>query len=376
MHRYFHIALLSGLGFGAPLDTGAAPAGDASLTIEDTIAVLRLARTTNARLRCSPVEPGAPASAANISTPAEYGEIAGMYAYAATHYPPVTKGDRVSQINDLVDEAARAYQSAYECVPGMHSALHLHRAIHLLRTRVEELGPTDERAQQFAAQITKLQAALPTPPACPTCETCATCPPPPPPTAGYRSQYAERVALSIGLGGGQTFIGGPVSRTLGHFTLRFALGPRFVLGERERHIMGAGLHYALHAILQVDGAPPSRPSAIHQAGPYVEYGFIPHPQISFHANVGLAVTAGVVALDPNDIEQPHSFQSINLGAGAAVCTLGASLCARLQGRGSVTQDSTKMAGYDVTLHLDFFRLTDLLLTRSSASGGNSGGSAH
>ena len=38
-----------------------------------------------------------------------------MYAFAATHYPPVMKGDRVSQINDLVDEAASAYQSAYEC---------------------------------------------------------------------------------------------------------------------------------------------------------------------------------------------------------------------------------------------------------------------
>ena len=367
MYRYFHVSLLTGLAFGASLDTMAAPAGDASLTIEDTTAVLRLARTTKARLRCSPVEPGAPASAENIATAAEYGEVASMYAFAATHYPPVMKGDRVSQINDLVDEAASAYQSAYECVPGMHSALHLHRAIQLLRTRVGELGATDERAQQFSAQITKLQAALPTPPACPTCETCPACPPPVPLAGDYGSQYAERVALGIGLGGGQTFFAGS---TLDHFTLRFALGPRFVLGQRERHILSAGLHYALQAILRVDGAPPSRRSAIHHAGPYVEYGFLPHPKISFHVNVGLPITAGIVAVDP--AVDSRSFHSVALGGGAAVCTLSTSLCARLQGHGSVTRDSTRMAGYDVTLHLDFFRLADLLLARSPRREGQPG----
>ena len=84
----------------------------------------------------------------------------------------------------------------------------------------------------------------------------------------------------------------------------------------------------------------------------------------------MPITAGIVAVDP--AEDFRSFHSVALGGGAAVCTLSTSLCARLQGHGSVTRDSTRMAGYDVTLHLDFFRLADLLLARSPRREGQPG----
>lgn len=369
MHRPLQLMLVAGLALGAPTRAQAAPTTDAALTFEDTASVLRLARTTKARLRCTPVEPGAAPTPENVATAAEYGSIASMYAFAATHYPPEAKGDRVSQINDLVDEASLAYQSAYDCNPGLHSALHLHRAIDLLLARAQQLTPADERAQQFSTRIAQLQAKLPGPPPCPTCPDCPNCPtsPTPNPQSGYRGRYAERIGLGLGLGGGQTLLRGPSSATLDHFTLRLALGPRFVLGPRKRHILGTGLHYALHAILRVDSISPAHPSAIHQAGPYLEYAFAPLPKISLHANAGLQITAGVVALDPNFDGGRSSFHAFNLGGGAALCTLGTTLCARVQGHRSITRDSTGLAGYDVTLHLDFFRLADLLLDRRAQS---------
>jgi hypothetical protein len=193
-------------------------------------------------------------------------------------------------------------------------------------------------------------------------------------TTGYRARYAERVALGIGLGGGQMNVGGANSSILDHFTLRFTLGPRFVLGPRKRHILGVGLQYALHAVLRVhefDGAtankeaflagtPPTRLSAIHQAGPYLEYGFAPHRNFSLHVHAAFHVNAGIIGFRNVGDDSFHSF---NLGGGGALCTLRTSLCARIHVHGAVTSDDSKLTGFDVTVGLDFFRLADLALAR-------------
>ncbi|MBZ5709316.1 hypothetical protein [Nannocystis pusilla] len=340
---------------------------------EDLAPVHKLANTMKGQLECNPVEPGVAPPAANVEAAAEYAHIAGMFAFAAQHYPADEKGDRVSQINALIDDASLAYERAYDCAPSLSNAFYLLRAIELLGSRVvhlvqvEKLDESAPRVQELVARRDRLRDKLPSPPQCPVCIKCETCPKPPPPPSGYRGLYTGRLALSLGLGGGQARLGGERAGVIGHLTLRTAFGARFVLGKQERHLLTAGLHYALQAGLSyasdsLPAARPPRPSAIHQAGPYLEYAFAPHPHFSVHGHLSLSISAGVVWFEAAGGLRNLGFSSLTPGGGGAICTLRGVLCARGHGYGSVLQKNS-LTGYDLTLAVDLFRVTDALLAR-------------
>ena len=371
------IPLLAGAALVAPLHVYAAPA--ANQTGNDVGAVYRLAKAMEARLQCAPVEPGAAVPPENVATAVEFGHLASMYAFAAAHYPSDIKQGRDSQINALVDDASRAYGRAYDCNPTMESVLYLDRGVELLETRAGQMETSDPLTQEFARRAASFRDKRPDKHTCPLCpKSASAATDAPAETTGYRARYAERITLGIGLGGGQMNLRGANSSILDHFTLRLTLGPRFVLGPRKRHILGTGLQYALHAVLRVHefgdavvnekaflaGAPPTRTSAIHQAGPYLEYGFAPRPNFSLHAHVAFNVSAGIIGFP---YAGDHSFHSFNLGGGGALCTLRTALCARVHGQSSVTTDATRLSGFDVTVNLDFFRLADLVIARRAAA---------
>jgi hypothetical protein len=343
---------------------------------EDLAPVHKLANTMKGQLECSPVEPGVAPPAANLEAAAEYAQIAGMFAFAAHHYPADEKGDRVSQINALIDDASLAYERAYDCAPGLANAFYLRRAIELLDARaaylvqVEKFGENTPRVQELVVRRDRLRAKLPSPPECPVCATCEICsePAPPPPPSGYGGLYRGRLALSLGLGGGQARLGGEATGSIGNLTLRTTFGARFVLGERERHSLTAGLHYALQAALSYasDSLPPARPprsSAIHQAGPYLEYGFAPHPHFSVHGHLAFSISAGVVWFQSPDGLRNLGFSALTPGGGGAICTLRGALCARGHGYGSVAQKNP-LTGYDLTLSVDLFRVADTIVQRA------------
>jgi hypothetical protein len=356
------IPLLAGAALVAPLHASAAPA--ANQASNDVGAVYRLAKAMEAKLQCAPAPPGAAVPPENVATAVEFGHLASMYAFAAAHYPSDIKQGRDSQINALVDDASRAYGRAFDCNPTTDSVLYLDHGIELLEDRAAQMDASDPLTQEFARRAASFRDKRP--------ETTCTRPPhpsclkpvatdAPAETTGYRARYAERVALGFGLGGGQFSLHGDEDNTLSHFTLRFTLGPRFVLGERKRHILGPGLSYALHTILTIDGATPKDSAALHQAGPVLEYGFAPRPNFSLHALVGFDVGAGIYTVPATG--ERFSFNAITVGGGGGLCTLHTALCARVRGQTSITVDSTSLTGFDVTVGLDFFRLADLALAR-------------
>lgn len=356
--------LLALFGLGAPLRVWAAPAAPSAPSVpgapgaKDIETVYNLARVLHEKLHCSPVAPGAEASPANVAAAVEFGYLGSLYGFAVDHYPTDIKGDRISQLNTLVEGASRAYGQAYACDPSAANVLYLHRAITILQVHLQQLDASHPRAEEFRQRSAMLSSRLPEAKPCPICDEKPP-PPPPPPDTGYRARYAGRVALGLGLGGGMSRLN--ANTALSHFTLRFTLGPRFTLGKRKRGILGTGLLYAFHSVRRVDGESPAKPSAIHQAGPYLELGFTPVPNFSLHGHGGFAITAGVV--DFPESSTPTSFHSFNLGGGGALCTLRGTLCARVHGYRSITFQATKLKGYDITLHLDFFRLADLVLDR-------------
>lgn len=358
------IPLLAGAALVAPLHASAAPTASGQTTVSDIGTVYNLAEATQKQLKCSPVAVDAPVPPENVATAIEYGNLGGMYAFAVAHFPATVKGDRDSQINTLVDAATRAYGQAYDCNPGPESALYLHRAIALLETHLERMDAANPLAQEFSQRATSFRGKLPGEHTCPICPKSA--PIFAAEDTSYRGRYAERIALGVGIGGGQLTLHGAQGNRLNHLTLRINLGPRFVLGKRGRHILSPGLSYALHVILTIDGKSPRGSAAFHQAGPSLEYGFAPHPHISLHAHVGFAVGAGVFS-DPDTGR--FSFSAIAVGGGGGLCTLRTALCARVHGQTSVTEDSTSLTGVDATLNLDFFRLADLEIARRAAKKG-------
>lgn len=373
---YCAIALASMLG---TMPARAAP----PLSGDDLAPVHKLANTMKARLQCTPVEPGSAPPATNVSAAAEYAQVAGMYAFTAQHYPADQRGDRVSQINDLIDDAALAYERAYDCAPGRESAFYLLRAIELIDARAQHLIQVEHHdadnphVQELFARRDRLRAKLPPEPQCPVCLQCTPCPTPPPPPTGYRGLHAERLALSIGLGGGQAWLGRGVDGRLALLTLRTAFGPRFVLGARKRHILGAGIHYALQAVIRYSSdsipvAPTPHPSAIHQAGPYLDYTFAPHRDFSVQGHLVLSISAGIVWFDDAGTLRNYSISAVTPGGGVALCTLRGVLCARMHAYGSVLVDTRPFTGYDVTLGFDVFRLID----RSPAVAGTNAASRH
>ena len=349
---------------------GATPARAAPpLSGDDLAPVHKLANAMKTQLQCSPVEPGSAPPPTNVSAAAEYAQIAGMYAFTAQHYPADQKGDRVSQINDLIDDAALAYERAYDCTPGRESAFYLLRAIELIGARAQQLVQGEHRdagdphVTALFTRRDRLHAKLPPEPQCPVCLQCTPCPAPPPPPTGYRGLHAERLALSIGLGGGQAWLGKGVDGRLALLTLRTAFGPRFVLGPRKRHVLGAGIHYALQAVIRYSSdsipvAPTPRSSAIHQAGPYLDYAFAPHRNFLVQGHLALSLSAGIVWFDDDGKLRNYSISAVTPGGGGSLCTLRGVLCARIHAYGSVLEDTRPFTGYDVTLGLDIFRLID------------------
>lgn len=345
------------------------------LTREDLAAVRRLANARKSELSCSPVEPNAAPPADNVASAAEYARIAGMYAFVAMHYPSDAPGDRASQINDLIDDASRAYERAYDCVPGEANAFYLLRAIELIGNRVVHLikvqGHAEDtpRVSELAARRDHLVARLPAAHQCPVCLASERECPAPEVRTGYAGLHQGRLALEVAFGGGQAFLGGVSPGRLSHLTVRLHFGPRFVLGARHRHVLGAGVLYALHPVLRHDSetlpsGPPVRASALHQAGPYLEYAFAARRHFSLLAQAELDVTAGVVWFDRGAESRPISFHAVGGGGGIGVCTLWSALC--LRGRGYASVGAT-LKGYDVTLGLDVFRLADKIVGRREAS---------
>jgi hypothetical protein len=347
MFSSVHLALLHAL---------AAPPPAEELGSADLAPVFNLANKLRETLRCEPVAPGADAPAEQRIAASEYAYIAGMYALAASRYPTdITRGDRDEQIDDLLLDAAAAYERAHDCAPDDHVAS-LHRAVALLSARVDDLAarahPDAERLRQRAEQ---LQHKLPPPPQCPHCPSAPPCPAceTPAPPRGYRGLHAGRLTLSVGLGGGAGFFSTNPGGALGLFTSRFTFGPRFPLGPRKRHVLGAGVEYVLHVVVADDTpAETPGPTNIHQAGPYLSYALAPHPHFALQVRGSLRVTAGSVGT--------KNFVDLNPGGGASACTLGMALCAGVSGFASSTGG---MNGYSVTLDIDAFRIVDLALTR-------------
>jgi hypothetical protein len=321
----------------------------------DLAPVFNLANKLRETLHCEPVAPGADIPAEQRRAASEYVYLAGMYALAASRYPTsIPRGDREEQIDDLVLDAAATYEHAYDCAPDDASSLH--RAVALLSARVDYLTarahPDAERLHQRAEQ---LRHKLPPPPRCPSCPPSPPCPAceKPAPPRGYRGLHAGRLTLSAGLGGGAGFFSANPGGALGLFSSRFAFGPRFPLGARKRHVLGAGVEYVLHVVVAHDmPATISGPANIHQAGPYLAYAFVPHPHFALQVHGSLRVTAGSVG--------PKSFVDLNPGGSASVCTLGMALCASVGGFASSTGG---MNAYSVMLEVDAFRVVDLALTR-------------
>lgn len=361
MPPFLRITLIASLVLAAPPRAHAAPPKEAPVTEEDLGPVFNSAKAMESGLHCTSVAPGASATPENIAAATSYGNIAGMYVFIADSYPPVKVG-RTGKINNLLDDAVLAYEHAYECNPGMATMLYLQRAIDLLSARIALLTPTDELAQAFTTRLARLQDNLARPSAPPPCRICDACPTCATTTDGYRGRYAGRVALGIALGGGRTTLRDPPNKLV-HFTLRIALGPRFVLGPRKRHILCTGLHLAIHQILKIDGDPPADHSAIYQAGPYLEYGFAPSPPISLHAHVDMSIGAGSITSKISMEDSFRGFRAYSLGGGAALCTLSTALCARVHGQNSVNPDAVVRRSYDITLSLDVFRLADFVLAR-------------
>lgn len=353
----------------------AAPASVAAppLTRDDLAPVHKLASGVKEQIQCSPVEPGTAPPRDNIAAAADYAHIAGMYAFTAQHYPTDEKGDRVSQVNDLIDDAALAYERAYDCVPGSESAIYLMRAIELVGGRARHLVEVEKHAedsphvQDLLARRDRLRGKLPPEPQCPVCPQCDACPPVPPPPAGYRGLYAGRLALSVGMGGGQAWLARGVDGQLDLFTFRVAFGPRFVLGARKRHTLSLGLHYALQAALRyASGSVPlaatRRPSVIHQAGPYIEYTFAPHRYFAVQGHLALSIGAGIVRFAEVGAPREFAFYALTPGGGGALCTLSGVLCARVHAYGTViARDARTLTGYDATLGVDVLRLVDKLV---------------
>lgn len=355
--------------FASPPDARAAPTPtptptqDAPVSDKEIRPVYTLAQKMEKRLRCTAVGPDDVAPPENVAIAAQFGGIASMHAFAAEHYAP-TSVERIDQIGSLLDDAVLAYEKAYDCAPGAQNAFYLHRALELLHSRMKLVAPSDSMTELLADRLKRLQEKLPrpTPPStCPTCRACATCPPPPP--KGYRYDYAGRVALSVGFGGGQTSIRTDAGNyVLDHSTLRLTLGPRFVLGQRGRHIIGTGFHYVHYGIFRIDYTSAEKPSAIHLSGPYLEYGFALHRQLSLHTHVTHYIGAGWAWLAD---DYSHIFRAHNLGGGGALCTLNTGLCARIHGQHGIIKDGDARFGWDVTLSLDLLRIADLVLERGA-----------
>lgn len=325
----------------------------------DLAPVFNLANKLRETLRCEPVSPGTAVPAGQRAAASEYAYIAGMYALAASHYPTdITRGDRDEQIDDLLLDAAAAYERAHDCAPDDHVSS-LHRAVALLSARVEDLAArAHSDAERLRQRAEQLQHKLPPPPQCPRCPSAPPCPAceTPTPPRGYRGLHAGRLTLSVGLGGGAGFVTSHPGGALGLFTSRFAFGPRFPLGARKRHILSAGVEYVLHVVVNDNTvAEILRPANVHQAGPYVSYAFMLHPHFALQVRSSLRVTAASIG--------PTNFLDLNPGGGASACTLGMALCAGISGFASSTG---AMKGYSVTLDIDAFRIIDLALIQRRA----------
>ncbi len=339
------------------------------------LALLRkIAASLRSGIECRPLQAGVRPPQENIVAAAKYAEIAVMFAVVARYYPHEIDGERVSQINDLIRDASLAYERAYECTPGEEHAFYLVSAIGLLdeqlRSLVEKeyLAKDDPSVRELTERRDHLVGKLPPRDHCPVCEACQECPEAAP--AGYRGLHGDRLALSVGLGGGEAFLTGPRAGRLALMTFRLGFGPRFVLGARRRHVLGAGGQYALQSVMSVrvgagDALSPPRPSVLHQAGLYLEYGFVAHRHVSVHAHGAMHVSAGLIWYDEGEAApRGYSFLSLNPGGGAALCTLWTALCARAHVAGSaVTRGRPTLVSYDITLNVDVFRLVDAMLAR-------------
>jgi hypothetical protein len=348
MFSSVHLALLHAL---------AAPPPAEELGSADLAPVFNLANKLRETLRCEPVAPGADAPAEQRIAASEYAYIAGMYALAASRYPTdITRGDRDEQIDDLLLDAAAAYERAHDCAPDDHVAS-LHRAVALLSARVDDLAarahPDAERLRQRAEQ---LQHKLPPPPQCPHCPSAPPCPAceTPAPPRGYRGLHAGRLTLSVGLGGGAGFFSTNPGGALGLFTSRFTFGPRFPLGARKRHVLGAGVEYVLHVVV-ADDMPATDPGT-HQHPSSRSLTWPTPSRRTLTSRCRSAARCG----SPPGRSGPKSFVDLNPGGGASACTLGMALCAGVSGFASSTGG---MNGYSVTLDIDAFRIVDLALTR-------------
>lgn len=361
MHPLHSLLLAVPLAYMAPAAAPSVPQA------EEVQTVFRLANTAKKSLHCAPITAGDTPSPENNAVARDLANIAGMYAFAARNYPPGKDAERINQINSLYIAAAGAYRAAYACVPDEPSAFYLQTAIELLSERalhlvsVERQDAGADTVTPVTQQLRELREELPQASICPVCKKCKRCPSAPEPPHGYRGLYAGRVHLGVGLGGGRARIGGPDGGTLGVFTFRASLGPRFTLGAKQRHILTTGLDYAFHRPFSYNGPAASdveSPALWHQAGLFLDYGIAPHRNFALHFRATLHFVVGVVTFA--DTSRPSdAFHAVAPGAGGALCTLGSALCLRVHGYRGVSSDRPSLLGsYDFTLNLDLFRVAD------------------
>ena len=279
----------------------------------------------------------------------------------------------------LVDKALRFWTAAYMCAPDYSHRVYIERALSRVVHALDALRQADddstaaniEYLEQRQVELTTLDPSPPTAKttSCPECTT----------VTAQRTPLYERFTVQLGVGAGDlrrlTESGAKTTTYLGEgvaLSPTATVGARFLLGERQRHLLlfGVAYHTMLQRLGRLGGAANTQEMAlehpldeqlvwVHDLGVLARYGhrvhsdhFTPYGQIHFGFQV---------------FSKGSNFGTSVLSPGLGVCLLWQVLC--IEGTyfgswgGNLPRKTNYATGWTATLGVDILRIPAALEAR-------------